>query len=70
MIELTRYREVRDLSKQQLSFASHVPATTIGQIESGRFIPYEPQLKRLAAALEFDGDPADLLRPVEVLASE
>ena len=70
VIELTRRREARGLSKQQLSFASRVPATTIGQVESGRFRPYEPQLRRLAAALDFDGEPADLLRSVETLAGE
>ncbi len=64
MIELTRRRELLGLSKQQLSFASRVPAGVIGQAESGRFIPYRPQLERLAAALEFAGDPDDLLKPV------
>ena len=66
MIELTKRREERGMTKQKLSFASHVPASTIGQIESGRFRPYEPQLNRLALALDYDGDPDDLLDPVEV----
>jgi transcriptional regulator with XRE-family HTH domain len=69
MIELTRRRETCGLSKQRLSFVSQVPATTIGQIESGRFTPYAPQLNRLAVALGFAGDPADLLKPVEDSAS-
>jgi len=65
VIELTKRREERGMTKQKLSFASHVPASTIGQIESGRFRPYEPQLNRLAVALDYLGAPADLLKPVE-----
>jgi transcriptional regulator with XRE-family HTH domain len=65
VIELTKRREERGMTKQALSYASHVPATTIGQIESGRFHPYGPQLIRLALALGFDRDPADLLQPVD-----
>lgn len=64
-LKITKEREEHDLTKQKLSFASHVPATTIGQIESGRFVPYGPQLERLARALGFLGDPAELLEPVD-----
>ena len=38
---------------------------TLSQIESGRFIPYEVQLARLAEALEWTGDPAELLEDVQ-----
>lgn len=65
MLELTKRREERGMTKQQLSFASHVAASTIGQIESGRFQPYEPQLNRLALAVDYHGDPADLLKYVD-----
>jgi transcriptional regulator with XRE-family HTH domain len=64
VIELTRRREERGLSKSQLSFASRVPASTIGQIEAQRFRPYNPQLRRLADALGWSGDPAALLEEV------
>lgn len=37
---------------------------TLSQIESGRFLPYEVQLARLALALEWTGDPAELLEEV------
>lgn len=60
-ILMTMLREERGMTKQGLSFASHVAASTIGQIESSRFVPYDPQLKRIAVALEYDGDPSDLL---------
>lgn len=69
MIALTKRREERGMTKQKLSFASHVPATTIGQIESGRFVPYEPQLIRLCLALDYRGDPADLLKPAEAASA-
>jgi transcriptional regulator with XRE-family HTH domain len=65
VIELTRLRESRGLSKSQLSFASRVPASTIGQIEAQRFRPYEPQLRRVAEALGWTGDPVALLEEVD-----
>lgn len=64
-LELSRRREECDLSKQRLSFMSQVPATVIGQIESGRFVPYEPQLRRIAKALGVPAaQAASLLQPV------
>lgn len=65
MIMLTKVREERGLSKSQLSFASCVPASTVGQIEARRFRPYDPQLDRIAEALGWDGDPAELLEEVD-----
>lgn len=54
-------REARGKSKLQLSYEAKVPAPVIGWVESGRFVPYEPQLRRLADALGFDGEPEKLL---------
>ena len=65
MIQLTKQRKRRGFTKSQLSYAARVPASTVGQIESGRFVPYGPQLERLARALGFLGDPAELLEPAE-----
>jgi transcriptional regulator with XRE-family HTH domain len=64
VIELTRQRLAMDLSKLKLSFRSRVANSTIGQIEAKRFVPYRPQLERLAEALDWKGDPSDLLREV------
>ena len=37
-------------------------ATTVGQIETGRWVPYDSQLKKLARALDFpDSDAHHLL---------
>lgn len=63
VLKLTRRREAALLSKQKLSFLAQVPASTLGQIESGRFVPYPPQLTRIAEALDFQGDPRELLEP-------
>lgn len=65
MTEMTRRRVARGMTKQELSYAARVPATTIGQIESGRFKPYRPQLERIAHALRFKGDPMLLLAEPE-----
>lgn len=37
----------------------------IGWIESGRFIPYNSQLQKMAKALGYEGDPNDLLEEVD-----
>jgi hypothetical protein len=39
----------------------------VGQIRNGRVVPPRSsvELVRLAAALEYEGDPADLIEPVE-----
>ena len=65
MIRMKRLREAKGLSKQQLSYIAQVPASTIGWIESGRFTPYEPQLRRCAVALGFVDDPQALLDEVD-----
>jgi ribosome-binding protein aMBF1 (putative translation factor) len=61
---MTRQREALGYSKQRLSFTSQVPASTISQIESRRFTPYEPQLRRIAAALGWESDARELLAEV------
>lgn len=71
MKRLTQKREGLNLTRFDLSGPSHVPAGRIGQIELGREVP-PPQsvvLRRLADALGYDGDPADLLDDVETRAS-
>jgi len=40
-------------------------AGTVGKIEAGRLVPYSVQIEKIAAALEFGGDPADLLKDVD-----
>ncbi len=58
---LTREREKRGLSKFALGRIANVHPATVGKIESGRQVPYAPQLTRLAEALEWKGEPQELL---------
>ncbi len=54
-----------------LSFSrrAEVSPATLSQIELGRLIPYAGQLSRIASALDWEGDPSDLLEEVPNYAS-
>lgn len=52
------------LSNSKLAVASRVSAPRIGQIRSGRYIPYDIELSRIADALGVD-DPESLLVPLD-----
>lgn len=58
---MTKLREEQNLSKSALSRKANMNASTIGWIESGRYLPYEVQLEKIAAALGYEGDPQDLM---------
>lgn len=62
MIELTKQREAAGWTKEELSRRARVHYPRVGAIESGRCIPYRPELRRIARALRFAGDPAGLLK--------
>lgn len=64
MKQLQVQREARGWSKLRLSQEAHVAPSIVGQAESGRRIPYAPELARLASALSWQGDPAALLHEV------
>lgn len=51
MRRITKARKARGWSKAELARVSHMNATTVGQIESGRWTPYDGQLNKLARAL-------------------
>ena len=51
MRQITKAREARGWSKAELARVSHMNATTISQIETGRWVPYDGQLEKLARAL-------------------
>jgi transcriptional regulator with XRE-family HTH domain len=61
MRRITRAREAKGWSKAELARVSHMNATTISQIESGRWTPYDGQLKKLARALGVPESEAHLL---------
>ncbi len=68
MFELTRQREAFGWSRRELGARADVHPNRVGAIENDRVRPYPPELERLARALGYHGDPADLLREVEVNA--
>lgn len=47
-----------------MSRRAELGPTQYGWIESGRYVPYPRQLARVAEALEWTGDPAELLEEV------
>ena len=49
----------------ELARQSGLANSTISQIESRHFIPYDTQLAKLATALDYDGPAADLLDEVD-----
>ena len=50
--------------RAELARRSGLNAATVGQIELRRLQPYPSQLAKLAAALDWSGDPAALLDEV------
>ena len=65
MNALRREREARKMSKAEVARASGLNESTYGQIENRRFQPYPGQLSRIAKALEWRGDPKELLEEVD-----
>jgi ribosome-binding protein aMBF1 (putative translation factor) len=58
---LTLMRERRGWSRAELARRADLHASQVGAFENGRLVPYAGQLSRLARALDFDGNPSDLL---------
>ena len=61
MTRLKAEREKRGLSRAALARAASVGEGIYGQIENRRRVPYDPEIERIAAALEWRGDPRRLL---------
>jgi transcriptional regulator with XRE-family HTH domain len=51
MLELTRRRLQRGWTKSELARRSRMAVSAICLIESGRFIPYDTQLRKIARAM-------------------
>ena len=62
---LTRERETRGWSKSELGGQARLHPARVGQGENGRALLYDVELARLAKALGWTGDPADLLKDVD-----
>jgi len=63
MRRLTKLRQAADLSCAQLGYEAKVHPARVGAIESGRVTPRDDsiELRRLADALRYSGDPGALL---------
>ena len=66
MKQLQVLREAAGLSRTQLSYLARVYGTLVGQIELGRLTPRPDSvvLVRLADALDYEDDPAELVAEV------
>lgn len=58
---ITARREERGWSRSELARHAGMHASTVGQIENGRYNPYRVQLQKLAAALGVPEDQASTL---------
>lgn len=57
---LRREREARNLTISELSRLAWVNAAELSKMERGRVIPYEKQARRIATAIGWEGDLAEL----------
>ena len=66
MLMIQKLREDKRLTRSALARLAVMHASTVGQIEN-RYIgrPYASQLKKLAVALEFNGEPRELLTEID-----
>lgn len=66
--KLKLVREASCMSRAELSRRAKMQAGVVSWVETGRFIPYDSQLLKLAAALDWQGDPHELLEEVDDVA--
>jgi len=64
MILMQKLREEQHLSKHAIEHLNDVTISYIGYAENRGFRLYDEQLRRIAEALDYDGDPSDLLQEV------
>ena len=64
MLTLTKERQAAGLTRARLGGLANVHPSRVGQIENKRVVPYPVELARIAAALQFAGDPNELLKAV------
>jgi ribosome-binding protein aMBF1 (putative translation factor) len=62
---LTREREACGWSKAELGRQARLHPARVGQAENGRALLYDVEVERLASALGWVGDPAELLKDVD-----
>ena len=63
--QLMAARKKKGMSRAELARAATMQAGMIAWIETGRFIPYEKQARKIADALEWKGELSELFGEVE-----
>jgi transcriptional regulator with XRE-family HTH domain len=66
MLKLALLRRAQGLTGEELAWKAGTNRVYISRIENGRREPTADELKRLARALHFKGNPAELLTEVEL----
>lgn len=54
-------------SQSELARRAGLNQSTLNQIESGRLLPYPSQIQKLAQALNWKGNPEDLLQDAQIM---
>lgn len=63
---MTELRKERGLSMSAFARKAEMHVSSISQIEGGRLMPYPGQIMKIAAALNWEGNPAVLFQEREV----
>lgn len=63
---MTELRKEQGLSMSALAREAEMHVSSISQIEGGRLMPYPGQVAKIAAALNWEGNPAELFQEREV----
>jgi transcriptional regulator with XRE-family HTH domain len=64
-LKFTAWCEALGITQAEVSRRTSINASTISLVARGRFIPYDSQLFRIKAAIGYEGDPHELLEPVD-----
>jgi len=65
MLKARKEREAHGWSISRLAREAELHISTVSSIESGRLKPYRVQAEKLAHALGWQSDPADLFKEAE-----
>lgn len=66
MLRIEKVLEAKGLSKAKAARLADVNETSMCRIVNGKEPPYPKRGKRIAEALGWEGDPAELFEPIEI----
>jgi len=64
MLQAKKERIDREWSQAKLARVAEMHPSSVSLIENGKMTPYPAQIKKLTAALDWQGNPEDLFREV------